>query len=89
MWRPGKESKAILRLIDPGKNQYLDYERINRSLSGQNGISSVEINLVTNTAKIEFEQNKVTIEELHDAVKKACKESIAGSASPVSTEGKR
>ena len=76
MWKFRNRGKAILKLNEIGHNQSLDYENIERLLSAQNGISSVEINLVTNTAKVEFEQKKITIDELREAVKKACDESV-------------
>ena len=89
MWETSANSKAILRLIEPRENKYLDYERIKSSLREQNGISSAKINLVAHTVKVEFDQNRITIEELQEVVKKACEVSIAGSAHPVSAEGKR
>ena len=76
MWKFRNRAKAILKLNGIGHNQSLDYEIIERSLSALSGILSVEINLVTNTVRVEFEQKKITIDELRKAVREACEEAI-------------
>lgn len=76
MWGFKSRSKAILKLRVPGQNQDLNYESIKHMLSSLNGIFSVSINLITNTVRVDFDQKKITIEELRGAVEKACQESV-------------
>lgn len=73
MWKLGiGKSKAILKLSEIGHDQTLDYAQIEKTLSSFDGIHSVRINAITNTVKIEYDQKRITIEELRSAVRKAC-----------------
>lgn len=74
MWRfkTSNKSKAILKLNEIGNDETLDYEAIESVIGKIDGIYSARINAISNTIKIEFDQKRITIEQLRDTVKKVC-----------------
>ena len=60
---PKKAGTLILRLDFPQEG-HSDYDKIQSSLSGLDGVLNTEINYLTHTIKIEFDPQKLTIEEI-------------------------
>ena len=67
-----KMGTLILRL-DAGTHSTQDYEKIEASIQGLDGVISTKINYVTGMIKIEFDPKKLSFENIHSELNKAQK----------------
>lgn len=70
-----ENAKAVLRIPASEGKDYLIPSKIARILSGTEGIYDVAVNYVTNTVSLEYDQEKINLEEIRIKIVKIDSES--------------